>query len=980
MKILSVIQRYPPAVGGSETWCQETSRFLAKRGHRVRVLTLDIDQEEQFWREPSDRERTIAFGRFGFDEGVEVRRFRRSLPIHTMHHLLYRRLLDRSLGVYFYGPHSAEMYGRLWHEVEWSDVVFLHTVPYPHNYVAFVMAKVLDKPTIIVPHFHPHHPHYERSSNYWLLRHCDAVVTVTPFEKEYLAAQGIAAHRIHVTGNGLHVRDYAPTDPDAYRRRLEAEYGLEPDDRVITFLGRKTPEKGVGHLLEAVRSLLEELPLRAFLAGPGFEWFDRVYASLSPRDRERIVDLGMIPHQDKVSLLHLSDLLVLPSRYEAFGIVFLEAWICGTAVVGTTEGAMPSVIGNDGFLCRFGDPDDLAATLRRALSDPAALRARGQNGRAKVLERYTWDVLGRRVEDAVRAAHGGGNRTLKIVIATNAYPPRFIGGAELIAHQHALRLKRLGFQVVIFAGELDDAGTRHSIRHEVYDDIPVARVCLHSRDYSSDFFNFYHQRVHEHFDALLEDVAPDVVHFHNVIGLSASLIQAAKRRRIKTVVTLHDHWGFCFKNTLIKREGEICYDPTRCAECKPSITGQHWGNIPIRMRKDYLALQLRGVDAFISPSSYLARAYARAGVAEDRIRVIWNGIDVDRFARINRTESARVRFSFLGYLGRHKGIHTLLDALPLLGVDKERVTINLVGEGEKRADYEEQVRALGWEDSVRFWGKVDNLHIDEVYQETDVLILPSIWPENQPVSITEAMAARLPVIATRMGGIPDLVEDGRNGYLFPAGNARELARAMAQFLQDRSKIAEFGANSFRKIADNDFDHQVEKIIEVYQEETCTPAELLTPGEELIVCLGREVRPECVEAINRLVWAGGPTRRFVMLDWLEEDLLRDAKLIWVVDDHVRVEEVEIAQRNKLPLLVPEGNESLRSLCVQMKCGLYYADADDLIGCTAYLAEHTQVASALGINGFRAFYSGIRATVCTESGQWDEGAHVRRTEGR
>ena len=99
--IRSYYERYPPAIGGSETWCQEVCRYLADKGHQVRVLTIDVNTEEQFYRPPLDSERTMAFGGLVFDRDVFVRRYRRSLPIHTFHHIVYGALLDRCMSYNF---------------------------------------------------------------------------------------------------------------------------------------------------------------------------------------------------------------------------------------------------------------------------------------------------------------------------------------------------------------------------------------------------------------------------------------------------------------------------------------------------------------------------------------------------------------------------------------------------------------------------------------------------------------------------------------------------------------------------------------------------------------------------------------------------------------------------------------------------------------------------------------------------------------
>ena len=95
--------------------------------------------------------------------------------------------------------------------------------------------------------------------------------------------------------------------------------------------------------------------------------------------------------------------------------------------------------------------------------------------------------------------------------------------------------------------------------------------------------------------------------------------------------------------------------------------GGGWMNVPVCMRKDYIFSQFDYVDVFISPSTYLANRYMQSGVPAGKMRVIPNGIDIKRFSNIQRiADNDQVRFSYVGYLGHHKGVHTIIDALPYL--------------------------------------------------------------------------------------------------------------------------------------------------------------------------------------------------------------------------------------------------------------------------------------------------------------------------
>jgi glycosyltransferase involved in cell wall biosynthesis len=400
VKIVHIIQRYPPAVGGSETWCREVSRYLSAVGDDVKVLTLDVIEEEEYWREPPPQQSIMRVGRLDWDDGVLVRRYRRSLPIHSVHHLVLKALLDWTLRIYFYGPHSIEMYGRLSGEVAEADVVHLHTMPYPHNFVGYIAARLRRKRVVITPHFHPAHPHYERWVNYGLMRRCDAVIAVSEYERDYLASRGVDARKIAVTGNGVYVEDYVAKELPQFETALRTGYGLRETTKLILFVGRKQEYKGLATLVEAFKHLSEAEDVALLLAGPSSSWFEAYYAQLSDKDRARIVDLGLVAEQAKVNLLHLADVLVLPSRFEAFGIVFLEAWACGTPVIGAATGAIPSVIGEGGLTFEYGNAGELAAKLRLILNGGEQSRAMAAQGQRRLYEKFTWEKVGRATRQA----------------------------------------------------------------------------------------------------------------------------------------------------------------------------------------------------------------------------------------------------------------------------------------------------------------------------------------------------------------------------------------------------------------------------------------------------------------------------------------------------------------------------------------------------------------------------------------------------
>jgi len=398
MKILHVIQRYHPAIGGAEVWCRGLSRYLVSQGCGVKVLTIDVYNEDEFWKDPPPENCPVRLGVMEYDRNVLIRRYKRT-KIRPVFYRIFENIFDKFLNIYFYGPHSMEMYVNLLKEVRDADIVHLHTIPYPHNFIAFFFARFCRKSVVITPHFHPGHKFYERPSNYWLLKKCDAVFSVTEYEKEHLVRNGVSEDKITVSANALHVEDYKNSEIAGFKERIFERYGIPRDARIVIFIGRKIEYKGLEKLIEAMRGIKKEIPSRLFLIGPSFPWFEDYYSRLSEDDKKEIIDFGAVNDDVKINLLRMSHLLVLPSMHEAFGIVFLEAWACGVPVVGSNTGAVPTVIQDCGLVFNCDNIEDLRIKIKRLLMDEELSRGLAAKGMEKLLANYTWDKKGREILD-----------------------------------------------------------------------------------------------------------------------------------------------------------------------------------------------------------------------------------------------------------------------------------------------------------------------------------------------------------------------------------------------------------------------------------------------------------------------------------------------------------------------------------------------------------------------------------------------------
>jgi glycosyltransferase involved in cell wall biosynthesis len=948
MRALHLIQRYPPAVGGSETWCQEVCRYLASVGDDVKVLTLDVVEEEEYWRVPPMQQRRIQLGRVDWDDGVLVRRFKRSLPVHTLHHLLLGFIFDRLLRIYFYGPHSIEMYGRLFAEVKAAEVVHLHTIPYPHNLIGYLVARLFKKRVIITPHFHPAHPHYERWCNYWLLKRCDAVITVSTYERDYLVSKGVDGEKIVVTGNGVHLEDYRFKPRPSFQEELSRKYHLPEKSKIILFIGRKLEYKGIEILVEAFRQLSADHHAALLLVGPASDWFEGFYGKLTPRERERIIDLGVVSHDEKVNLLYLADVLVLPSQFEAFGIVFLEAWACGTPVIGSARGAMPSVIGDGGLTFEYGNSVDLTAKIDMLLKNERGAREMALNGQRRLSDQYTWEKIGMVVRNTYLPAR---KSPMRILICSALFPPHVLGGAELVAYKQAKALRALGHEVRIFSGRLSSAIMRPYRVTSTKKEFHTTWVSLSPRHISGDSWNFYNQQIRRAFANVLEEFAPDVVHFHNLSGLSIKMIDECQTRGIPAVMTLHDYWGICFKNTMIKNDGSICMQSGfDCLGCKETLWSDR--SIPSPVRNSHILLSLDKVDRFIAPSRYLAERYATNGLPLDKIVVLHNGIDLDLFPS-TRMRHDKLILGFIGYLGKHKGIDFLLRALTLVH-DLEKIRLLIVGDGEEARYLKSLCRELNLDRYVTFHGRVDNRHIPTIYEKIDVLVVPSIWPENSPVTISEAMASGIPVIAFNLGGISEMVEEGVTGFLVSPKDIHTLAERIERFLIHPDLRHEMGKKAVTKIQQYDLRTQVDRILMIY-EEICQQRKTKQAMQWEVVLYDsdqawslpiREMFRQLAEVEKRL------ERRLLIcrMDLSDADTVRLARVLiipWAGRDSLP-RALQALQR-QIPLLVNAGAQELKELCLASNAGLFYTNPEELRECLGLLLSNESLRVAMGING-------------------------------
>jgi glycosyltransferase involved in cell wall biosynthesis len=279
---------------------------------------------------------------------------------------------------------------------------------------------------------------------------------------------------------------------------------------------------------------------------------------------------------------------------------------------------------------------------------------------------------------------------------------------------------------------------------------------------------------------------PDLLHAHSLsLRLSPLPLLAAREAGIPVVMTVHDFNYVCPRKWAVTADGTACTDgfSARCLvrDCPGSRRGLHW--LPyngLRWLKTALHRRMlrTWVDRFITPSDCLGRQLANS-LTGIQVATVPNFVPT-----ADGEEGARNGLLFVGRLSREKGVDVLLRAMAIVRREEPGATLTVVGDGPAGPLLRALARQLGLDRAVTFTGEVDNRLLGEHYRQAVACVLPSLWQENCPVTGLEALAHGTPLIASNLGGLPEMARDGVTGLLFPRKDPEALADQALHLLRD----------------------------------------------------------------------------------------------------------------------------------------------------------------------------------------------------
>lgn len=368
---------------------------------------------------------------------------------------------------------------------------------------------------------------------------------------------------------------------------------------------------------------------------------------------------------------------------------------------------------------------------------------------------------------------------MKVLQITSILPnEKGSGGAEKLLYDLTNKLIIKGYQVEIVSAS----------NHSNKSSIPIHTIFkVRNKILRKIFFDYYNPLNIIKIKNILVKCKPDIVHIHNVYGLSSQLVSYISNK-YPTIITIHDHWPFCYWTTKISKNGKCS---NNCDSCCFPFTFLHKRIHKKHLNKTYL----------VSPSNYMKQQLEQIG-GYRLINTIHNGVNIP-----SQNTNYKPNILWVGRLTPEKGITSIIANLNYI---KKHTNWNIIvlGEGplkEKLKKNYPLIKFLGFQNPTNY------------YLNSSISVISSTRPENLPYSVLEAMSYGLVVIGSKIGGIPEIIKSNKTGFLYSSGDGKSLQKRILYLIKNPILIKKIGKNAQKDVIDRfNIDTTVKKYIKLYK--------------------------------------------------------------------------------------------------------------------------------------------------------------------
>ncbi len=534
--------------------------------------------------------------------------------------------------------------------------------------------------------------------------------------------------------------------------------------KTVMTISRLVPKNGVDVLIRAIARVKKEIPdIQCRIAGDGPERAALAALASELGVHDAVVFLGTVPHGELAGHLAGAAVFVRMSRSEGMGNAFIEAIAAGVPVIGTAVGGIPDIIedGNTGLLAAIDDPADCAKKIIQLLRDPVYAQAMAAQACEKIIHRFDWNNIADQYKRIFYQLLGAEKR---ITIATGLFPPDIGGPATYTALlADALAQEKISVRVSYFGAV---RRMPRMMRHAMY----FLRLLFTAR-------------------------GSDIIFAQDPVSVGLPALVASRMLGTRFILKIVGDYAWeqeQAKNAKRKARNETVFET-------PEAFQNRRHGLMTEARRWIQRFVARHADQIIVPSQYLRGIVAGWGVAAEKIMVVYNAVVVPEY--VLPREETRKKLGLSGMViiavGRMvpwKGFATLIDAVADLAADLPDLYLVIAGSGPEEEYLRRKIRERGMEKRVHLPGAVAHEKLMTYLAASEIFVLNSGY-EGLSHTLIEAMAIGLPVVATAVGGNPEVVTDGAEGILIGYNKKEELKDAIRTLCRDRALRSAMGVRA-----------------------------------------------------------------------------------------------------------------------------------------------------------------------------------------
>lgn len=374
---------------------------------------------------------------------------------------------------------------------------------------------------------------------------------------------------------------------------------------------------------------------------------------------------------------------------------------------------------------------------------------------------------------------------MNILYMAHQFYPEYWTGTEKFVLKISSMMQRVGHRVsVVTYGFYADSGWDEKIKDICWKEFTYKGVRVivlrHKRIPNDVHIKLGDKSMTSAAKRVLSLEKPDIIHIGHTMRVS-EVVVVAKSLNIPYIMTLTDFWMICPKYNLVNSKGDLCEGPGGgkvCAQSCPELPSDF-----VSKRLSSARDVLFGAKNVISPSEFLAGIFRRE-VTELNVRVINHGLSYNTIRRNNKSykKGDRLTFCFAGSLNHHKGVHVLVEAFK--EISSRNVVLKIFGTGPDQTYVNRLFDLARGDTRIEFHDAFPEEDVGNIFSNVDVIIVPSLWYENYPLILHEALACHTPALVSNAGGMAEKVKNGVNGFTFPLGDRDKLKVAIERIIDN----------------------------------------------------------------------------------------------------------------------------------------------------------------------------------------------------